>query len=290
MSVRIPQNDHEFAIYTIRKNELRHGFEYEFDPAPGTDVPRYEQEYIWDYDPRYLEAVRRGQRNALHLYYSSQIKKKNESFKTPWKGNLPLFYQYDCDYTNSRPAFEVKSAVAPLSIHKLIILQHFLPKCTFNRNPSGAGNGGGIHVSTSTNIHTRALKKKVFTFLHTADYGNLMKIGRRSVDQAMWCRQQYPENHPALSDSYWDDEDEFCFGDDDHCGIINTSDGKRYEMRMFAAHPNNLLPAIETSDSLFSLAQEVDEISFENWENFVTGKLRYKELKGHLHATLHHTS
>jgi hypothetical protein len=194
--------------------------------------------------------------------------------------DLPNHFHVSYEGLGGGNGYEIKSAVAPLSIHKILIKRFLFPNVTFNDSPNGHNNNGGIHVSISRTDETNAQLRKVFSFLHSGMEKQLalalserklstfnLFAKRRRVTQGMLDVGAYHQ---------W-------YG---HYNIINCENPDRFELRMFAAQKHLLLPALEMADSLFSLAKQVDKITTAKWMAFIGSKLKYKDIYNHATACL----
>lgn len=65
--------------------------------------------------------------------------------------------------------------------------------------------------------------------------------------------------------------------------IITSHKEYAYELRLFKAVPDLLLPALEWGDSLFMAAEAVSsELTWNNWRKFVSDRPQYKTLNNYL--------
>lgn len=179
-------------------------------------------------------------------------------------------------YSRGQIGWEIRSLVAPLNFHKILwrkILQN---------NPMEQGdienNGAGIHVHIENNERTRQNMHKVFEFLHKADFERLAKMsGRDKLALNAYVKQHYKEKPIPVTEIKRNGRNA-SYELYSHCGIINSESEKTYEVRLFSARPHLLVPALEACDSLTRLSEEVDKITFENWDTYTKRHLRYKEI------------
>jgi hypothetical protein len=189
--------------------------------------------------------------------------------------NLPNFYhlQYESLGDGLR-GYEIKSPVAPLSIHKQIVKRYLFPNVRFNNKPNGHQNYGGIHVSISNDKYTRPHHEKVFKFMHLDMPREFqLKLSEREAKSLNTFAQQTKHKLFRDANAYGST---ICWGH--HYAVINRENVNRFELRLFAAQKHLLIPALEMADSLFSLAALVDKLTMENWTRFVASKLKYADL------------
>jgi hypothetical protein len=247
MAIRLPSSPYDFALYTTKHtgpNGLLIGFEYEIQ-SRNYGAPR-----DWTPDP--------VQPNRLIPSPSSKFSKSH-----PIK-YLPPNYQLQYEGLGGRKyGYEIKSPIAPLTIHKRIIKRFLFPNIRTNEKPNGPKNHGAIHVSISRNKFTNPHHLKVFHFLHSdAPEAFLLKLSERHPDTFdLYSPQCY-------NPDYWQS----------HYAIINHENSNRFELRLFASRKHLLLPALEMADSLFNLATQVEKVTMEAWTRFVASKLKYADL------------
>jgi hypothetical protein len=195
-------------------------------------------------------------------------KKNPKTNRLPW-APLPKEYRWHYEGMNRIMGVEVCSPVMPLRDHRKTVPLFLNSEIPFNRKPNGKDNGGGIHVSIDAAGPAKDFKNKVFKFLHTdISYKYLLRISKRSSDQYnTWCRQR-----PGDENS--------------HYGVINNENKDRYEFRLFAAHPDLLMPALEMADSLFCSAKMVEELTLDTYRQYIDNKLRYRSIRNHLNEVL----
>jgi hypothetical protein len=179
-------------------------------------------------------------------------------------------YIWEFECLGCRDGWEIKSHVAPLHMHRPMI-ERFLGIADFNTCSNGHRNEGGIHINVSRNTFTERSHNKVFSFLHDPkNYDALFKMSKRSKDRWQNFCQQQPS---SFYNQYY--------------GIITSRKVFAFELRMFAAHPNLLIPAMEVADSLFRLAPQLDsDLTFDAWEQFTRNNPRYKGAHKLIHDTL----
>lgn len=201
--------------------------------------------------------------------YYVQINRNLE--KHPIK-TLPPFYHCRYESLGSAYGYEIKSPVAPLSIHKQIVKRYLFPNVDFRDRQN---RHGGIHVSVSRNEFTKPHYKKVFYFLHKDMPRNFqVKLSHRTI---------YSLNSYARQTSLETQSDWYAYGCSGswwghHYAVINYENANRFEFRLFAARKHLLIPALEMADSLFSLAAQVEKVTMENWTKFVASKLKYADI------------
>jgi hypothetical protein len=267
MALHVPSNLNQFATYTTkRKNELLLGYEYEIDSIDyGPPQPRNE----WHNGSAYCN-------HTIKVPKNFRGANKDHPIKT-----LPNFFHLSYESLGRGNGYEIKSVIAPMSIHKQIIKRVLFPNVTFNDDPR---NAGGIHVSISRTPRTQACHERVFQFLHVDMPRPLqLKLSERtkhSFDQ--YARQVAPPPTPYQYDPFAPPR----YSWSSHYAIINRENHNRYEFRMFHARKHLLLPAIEMAHSLFELATETKTITMENWTSFIKKKLKYQHIADHVRQKL----
>lgn len=255
MTLHIPQDIFSFARYsTVRPNTLYLGYEYELH-SPNFGPPTGSLNTLsWDqYDGYY---VQRSQKSTNQC----PIKRLPHHFHVSYEG-----------LGSGADGYEIKSVVAPLSLHK-ILWQRLSSNIKFNTHPNGTLNQGGIHVSISRTDLTQPFAETVFTFLHqNAPIKALRQISQRANHSFLLFSQRLPQYQ-------WHD----------HYAIINNENSNRYEFRLFAAQPHLMLPALEMADSLFHYARETNNqaITWNGWLRYVRSKKKYQELADHIAQTV----
>lgn len=175
---------------------------------------------------------------------------------------------------------EVCSPVAPLYVLKqwAIQLKPFTDKTEVHNGPL---NNGGIHVNISKTDFTNKQWPKIKAFLHNPTHYNLLfKLSDRSSQSF---------NHNAR---------QALIGCESHkYGIITASKSYAYELRMFGAHSDTFLPALEFADALFRYAATVDAITPDEFFSWVDQHKKYQILAAYIHqklnpnaSSLHRTS
>lgn len=180
------------------------------------------------------------------------------------KQDIPKWFNQSWDPFNmhiNAYGWEIRSPVAPLEFHRRVWNRYFNNgKFQFNREPSAeiptgapygkpGGHGAGIHVSVSKTTFTNARYPKVLSLL--SDHGTLQKLSGRSLNQYT----KYVKNYNVVYN--------------------NTN---RYECRLFTAHPDLLIPALEFTESVFL----TNEDNYLGWRNFVEASDRYSHLRDRL--------
>lgn len=240
-----PKNEYDFAEYTSKRGGFGLGYEYEIDApfqgAPGNSKwMSYENE---DYEQEFKRSKTR--RHVIR--------------------DLPNHFKVSYEELGGGMGYEIKSVVAPLSIHKMIAKRYLFPNITTNNKPNGRDNGGGIHVSISRTPLTEPNHERVFDFLHRRFPAKLLSaMSERCNYSLVYCRQEEHEHN-------WGN----------HYSIINRENQNRHEFRLFAAQKHLLIPALEMLDSLFAHAQTQDPITVETWHAFTKSKLKYREIYEH---------
>lgn len=174
---------------------------------------------------------------------------------------LPKHYSYAYEFLDcNTKGYEIKSSVAPLRtlkaeverIHPLLQLGPI----------SAKDSKGGIHINISRTPYTNQHYQKVFSFLHKQNhYSWLLSLSKRNQNHFNQnCRQ-----NPAYNYS-------------NYLGIITTRKTYAYEMRMFGAEPDLLVPALEFSHALFDLASQVDELTLNNVKAHIKRWKRYSHI------------
>lgn len=195
----------------------------------------------------------------------------NPNNPLPWCP-LPQEYRWHYEGMNKHTGIEICSAVMPLREHRKVVKGFLNSEIPFNRQQSGRLNGGGIHVSVDNAGPAKTVKDKVFKLLHVGlTEQELLRISKRGAESLrMWTRQ---------------------FGDyknvGSHYGVINNENYDRYEFRLFAAHPDLLMPALEMADSLFCGAMvSSPEFTLDEYRQYIDNKLRYRNIRNHLNEVL----
>lgn len=236
------------------------GYEYEIDSP--------------DFGPPGSVTTAQWQTHTRHSYHATTFVrgtpiKKKAILQHPIR-DLPKYFHVSYEGLGGGYGYEIKSVIAPLSIHKLLARRYLFPNVTFNTQPNGRDNNGGIHVSISINDLTQPHHLKVFDFLHNKfKRSHAFKLSERSRHSMTFCEQS-PETNA------WHG----------HYSLITKENTNRYEFRLFAAQQHLLLPALEMADSLFSLAQETEVITLGSWTNFINTKTKYKDIAEHVKRRL----
>lgn len=227
----------------------------------------------------YIKIISCFPQNNIHLGYEYEIQKgadfNDYAEKKHKPKKLPKGFNVSWDpicIAWGQSGWEIRSIVAPLNFHRA------LWKKLASENDVEQGNlvrnGAGIHVHIENSERTRDNIHKVFHFLHNAEAEQLRKIGGRCVDQFVSnCRQLKDIPKKDIKKEVITREGYLFSG---HYGIINTESPKTFEMRLFAARPHLLIPALEAADSLCRLSEEVDDINLQNWHNFTSQFIKYR--------------
>lgn len=182
--------------------------------------------------------------------------------ETTIKQTLPQHYSYayeslDCRGTNG---FEIKSSVAPLRTLKAEV-ERIYP--LLQLGPLSARQSrGGIHINISRTDYTLRYYQKVFSFLHnTTNYAFLLSLSKRNSNHFNEnCRQRNHLNY------------------ENYLGIITTRKTYAFELRMFGAQPDLLVPALEFAHALFDLASKVEELTITNVKEHIKRWKRYSHI------------
>lgn len=187
---------------------------------------------------------------------------------------------YDQSLGMTTYGIEVCSPVAPLYVLKqwAIQLKPFTDKTEVHNGPL---NNGGIHVNISKTDFTNAQWPKIKAFLHNPIYYDLLfKLSDRSS-------QSFGRNaRQTLGEC-----------ENRKYGIITASKSYAYELRMFGAHSDTFLPALEFADALFRYTATVDVITPDEFFSWVDQNKKYQILAAYIHQklnpnalSLHHPS
>lgn len=166
---------------------------------------------------------------------------------------------------------EVCSPVAPLFQLKYWArqLKPFTDK-TVHHN--GTNNNGGIHVNISKTNFTNKQWPKVKKFLHKPKYNDILfKLSDR-------VRQSFDRN--ARQTLIQCEHHKY--------GIITASKSYAYELRLFGAHSDTFLPALEFADALFRYAATVNIIEPDEFFSWVDQHKKYLILAAYIHQKLNH--
>jgi hypothetical protein len=189
---------------------------------------------------------------------------------TRWKPKLPDIYKVDWEllaysgYCDSVHGYEIKSPVAPLHYHKYLLRKHNFKDIKWCLDPK---NKGGIHINISRSIrngHKRRDKIAEFALQNKDDM--CLLSGRPEELFNEYANVTIPSNH--------------------YYNFISTRKSEAFELRMFHAQPQLLLPALEFADSTFILASEDGAITMDNWIKFINRWPRYRSIAQHVRNTL----
>lgn len=188
-------------------------------------------------------------------------------------------FQFRCDgghYSQEKGSYtngvEVCSPVAPLFQlkHWALQLKLFTDK---TKHHNGPFNDGGIHVNISKTEFTNKQWPKVKKFLHNKrNYRLLLQLSDRQ-------QQKFDLNAPQNLITC-----EFR-----KYGIITASKTYAYELRMFGAHSDTFLPALEFADALFRFAATVERITPDGFFTWVDQHKKYQILSAYIHQKLSDT-
>jgi hypothetical protein len=187
--------------------------------------------------------------------------RKDQNTKEFIERILPKHYSYAYEFLDYRGkcGYEIKSSVAPLRTLKSEV-ERIYP--LLELGPLSAQESrGGIHINISRTRYTNRYYEQVFSFLHNINnYLFLFKLSNRSPEHFDEnCRQQplYPSNY---------------------LGIITTRKSYAFELRMFGAQPDLLVPALEFAHALFDLASQVNTLTIDNVKNHIKRWKRYSHI------------
>lgn len=188
-------------------------------------------------------------------------------------------FQFRCDgghYNQEKGSYtngvEVCSPVAPLFQlkHWALQLKPFTDKTEHHNGPL---NGGGIHVNISKTEFTNKQWPKIKKFLHNLrHYKILLKLSDRTQQSFNHNAQQ------ALKECEYN-----------KYGIITASKSYAYELRLFGAHSDTFLPALEFADALFRFAATVEIITPDGFFTWVDQHKKYQILSAYIHQKLSDT-
>jgi hypothetical protein len=255
----------------LKSTDIPLGFEYEIDTYHFSDSDKA----ILNGPNKYgnysgiLTSTRHYEITDLKLLRCAPFKK------------LPEGYHVSPETTGGRKAYEVKSHIAPLRIHRKQTVE-FLTTTNFNMEPSGLRNGGGIHVNIEKTAYTNTHFMKVGRFFHNPTHrDNLYAISGRCPDARKWCEQIPAEDRVKKYKKIYGYTDEQALSSiwAGKCAIITLSKPYAYELRLFSAHPDLLLPALETADSVFRYAAHCpSKITWDGWVRYIRQHLRYRNI------------
>lgn len=232
------------------------GWEYEIDNPKVTELKDN-----WDNEVKRIKAIV-GNDFKFCEDGGHDIKRKRK-VKSFWKDSG---YDYEYDYTLG---IEVRSPVGPLFLAKHWATQ-LIPFTRCRKSHNGPHNNGGIHVNISKNEFTNKQWDKVKNFLHNHKYYKVLyKLSDRS-------KYSFEENAPQQIN--------YC----EHYkyGIITACKSYAYELRMFGAHSDTFLPALEFADALFRYAATVDIITPDGFFSWVDQHKKYQILATYIHQKL----
>lgn len=228
-----------FSKYTYKADEIDLGYEYEWQSYP--------------------DKFKRG-------YFSSTT-----GYEKTLPVKLPKYFQAQKESTGHSYCCEIKSVVAPLMVHKILIRKLLRDNDLKNPGKNTSGSSG-IHVHIGRTDRTHAVAPKVFAFMHDLDNRSFFKkISNRSGTQFEEWAYQYGKTFP------WDQ----AFS---HCAILNVERRTTFELRLFGAQPHVLLPAVEFADALFTGAEQMEEVNIESFMNYVDKTKKYKDISAHIHS------
>ncbi|WFU14425.1 hypothetical protein [Bradyrhizobium sp. CB3481] len=268
-----PISPGEFAKYTTKDpREILLGYEYEIDwPYAGPPAALLDRTFhpiytgtdgddFYDVDdmPIYIK-LPRGDKRVDRKAMVNPIR------------ILPPYFQVRYEPLGHSSGYEIKSAIAPMSIHKRLIKRILFKGVSFNEHPNGPKNDGGIHVSINRDYTVNPLKDKVFPFAHNFPRQALLKISERQPETLDLYAQQHPDCPAKQAERY---------------SVLNTANSNRFEFRLFAAQKHLLIPAIEMADSLFNAARDIEELTVETWTNYINSKVKYVDIAQHVRSKL----
>lgn len=282
----------EYARFSFGKeNEVPLGFEFEFDIAMlNTNLEKH------GYTVADVNGWR-GVRDYGHPYNSVPSKPLLPDYI--WS-KMPKRYKRSGDC-----GLEVKSYVAPLSLHKSALVRMGFFDLPHSVDPN---NDAGIHVGIGCTAYTDPVKQKVFNFLNTeTNHNTLMALsGRNAGSWRKWVangRQSGSHKYNVINDCHDTRPDK-------KTAIMAVSQGytlfdangrvkkevptvqfersQWWELRMFDGQPQYLLPALEFSDVLPRLAHEMDELTISAIYEYARGFPKYKELAALMAQRINH--
>lgn len=267
-----------FAKYTTKDpREILLGYEYEIDwPYAGPPAALLDRTFhrIYTertYDDGFCDVDDIADVSDVYIKLPKGDKHVDRKAMVNPIRNLPNFCQVAYEPLGRSWGYEIKSAIAPMSIHKSLIKRVLFKGVSFNEHPNGPKNDGGIHVSINRDYTVNSLRDKVFAFVHNFPRQALLKLSERQPDTLDANAQQHPD----------------CPGEQaDHYSVLNSKNSNRFEFRLFAAQKHLLIPAIEMADSLFNAARDIEEFTVETWTNYIKSKIKYAELAQHVRSKL----
>jgi hypothetical protein len=157
------------------------------------------------------------------------------------------------------PGLELKTAICSLEGHREGY-QWLLENYNLDAVDGEDYNDGGIHINTS--VDSIGNFRSVYDHLHDKrNYKTFLSMSGRTSEQfEAWAGQYGWESRNG------------------HCIIINSEKSDRYEMRMYRARTDLIIPAFEHVHSLFSLSTQVESINLENWSNFIKDDPKYSNI------------
>ena len=163
---------------------------------------------------------------------------------------------------------EVRSPVGPTAYAKMWARQ-LLPFTEVVKEHNGDFNNGGIHINISKNEYTDKRWERVRNFLHNPKYYSLLlKISDRADNK-------FRANAPQTGDG------------NGKFGIITRGKRYAYEIRMFGAHTEVFIPAIDFSDAVFRYASDdVSVIKPDPFFSWIDSKRNYVNLSRYIHKKL----
>lgn len=184
--------------------------------------------------------------------------KTEQQIKTTLPSHYSFAYEHLCI---NELGYEIKSSVAPLRTLKTEV-ERIHPLLTLGPL-SAKDSKGGIHINISRTHYTNQHYTKVFSFLHNKNnFVFLQKLSQRTPIHFNNNCVQYTE---AWMFNYY-------------YGIITTRKTYAFELRMFGAQPDLLVPALEFAHALFDLASKVDELTITNVKEHIKRWKRYSHI------------
>jgi hypothetical protein len=189
---------------------------------------------------------------------------------TRWRPKLPDIFKVEWEllaysgWDGSVHGYEIKSPVAPLHYHKYLIRKHNFKNIKWCRDPK---NKGGIHVNISRNIRNGLKRRDKIAEFALQNRDDMYLLSGRP-------EESFNEYANPTIDSYH------------YYNFISTRKSEAFELRMFHAQPQLLLPALEFADSTFMLATEDGAITIDKWIKFINRWPRYRNIAQHVRTTL----
>jgi hypothetical protein len=208
-------------------------------------------------------------------------------YKSTWRNDVPMGFEYEIqtatrwrpklpdtykvawegiayNYGEATYGYEIKSPVAPLHYHKYLIRKHNFKDIKWCLDPK---NKGGIHINISRTIHNGERRRdKIAEFALQNKDDMCLLSGRPEESFNEYANLTVDSRH--------------------YYNFISTRKSNAFELRMFHAQPQLLLPALEFADSTFMVATEAGAITMDKWIKFINRWPRYRNIAAHVRNTL----